>query len=211
MCRLLLVRSERPFDISKHLIPFSKISENSKEYQGHGWGCAYLQNGEWKLYKNIQPVWKDDLTRFGETPLLLAHARSAFRNQNIQIENNMPFCDGRFTFIFNGELHGVRIKETGRTGAAKIFNYFRRFDRADPQQALRKVTEILRRRTKYIRAMNMILSDREKAYLVSLFNEDSDYFTMRYKKTEDHLVICSDKYPDESGWQDINNDIITVF
>ncbi|MCG8607921.1 class II glutamine amidotransferase, partial [bacterium] len=138
MCRLLLVRSQKPFSIREHLIQFSKISENSKEYQGHGWGCAYLHNQEWKLYKNIRPVWEDDLNGFGKTSLLLAHARSAFKNQQIAIENNMPFFNDRFMFIFNGELHGVRIKETGRTGAEKIFNYFRRFDTGDPLQALRR-------------------------------------------------------------------------
>ena len=52
MCRLLLVKSEKNFEISHHLKNLAEISKNSKEYQGHGWGCAYLQNNNWEFYKN---------------------------------------------------------------------------------------------------------------------------------------------------------------
>ena len=38
--RLLTVRAKRPFAIASHLEKFARIAKNSKEYQGHGWGCA---------------------------------------------------------------------------------------------------------------------------------------------------------------------------
>jgi len=123
MCRLLVVRSERPFAISPHLEKFSHISKHSKEYQGHGWGCAYKDSrGEWALYRNICPIWEDNVSAFPVTTLLVAHARSAFEDRDIRVENNMPFFDGRYVYIFNGELRGVRIREQGRIGAEKIFN-----------------------------------------------------------------------------------------
>ena len=90
MCRLLLIQSSEPFIIKPHLEKFAALSKNSKEYQGHGWGCAYLNEGEWTYYKNLQPVWEDDPDQFGSTSLFLAHARSAFRDEGIEIENNMP-------------------------------------------------------------------------------------------------------------------------
>jgi glutamine amidotransferase len=49
---------------------FADIARNSKEYQGHGWGCAYQDDGPdgtWKIYKNISPIWEDDLEQFGRT------------------------------------------------------------------------------------------------------------------------------------------------
>ena len=87
MCRLLTVRSQTPFAIGPHLEKFAHIVKTSREYQGHGWGCAYQDPaGLWQFYRNIKPVWEDDLSRFGETSLLVVHARSAFEDKDIVVE-----------------------------------------------------------------------------------------------------------------------------
>lgn len=211
MCRLLCVRSKNEFSISKHLEQFAHIAKHSKEYQGHGWGCAYLENDEWKIYKNIKPVWEDNIQQFGDTKFLLAHARSAFRDEGITVENNMPFTKDNIIFIFNGELHGVRIKENGRIGAEKIFNYILRFHKGELLTALKKATAIIAKRSSYIKAMNIIMADKSEIYLTSMFNEETDYFTMHYFKTNDELIICSDPYPGEIKWQKISNQTIEVY
>lgn len=205
MCRLLVVRAERDFAVKPHLEKFAHISKNSKEYQGHGWGCAYRDNqGRWKLYKNIKPIWEDDLGQFQSTTLLVAHARSAFEDKDIVVENNMPFFDGRYVYIFNGELRGVKIREQGRIGAEKIFNYIKRFDKGDPLNALEKAVGIIKKRTGYIRGMNIIMVRDEDIYVSSMFNEDEEYFTMRYREGKE-LIICSEPYPSEEGWQGMAN------
>lgn len=102
MCRLLWVRAAQPFRISDHLLHFAALSRDSSEYQGHGWGCAWLQNNQWQIYRNISPIWQEDISHFGTTTLLVAHTRSAFRDEGISVENNMPFFDGERVFIFNG-------------------------------------------------------------------------------------------------------------
>lgn len=213
MCRLLLVKSDGEFPITGFLKQFSIISKNSKEYQGHGWGLTYLENNEWKTYKNIQPVWEDNLQQFKEvkTKLLLVHARSAFKDQGIVIENNMPFIDGDKTFIFNGELQGVSIKAEGRIGAEKIFNYINRFDKGNLVEAIFKGTNIINDKTKYVKAMNFIISDKNKVYVYSKFNEYPDYFTMHKKICKDKIMICSDPFPEESGWESITNNSIGVY
>ncbi|MFC2160158.1 class II glutamine amidotransferase [Acidobacteriota bacterium] len=211
MCRLLFVNSKQNFSIHPHLEQFAQISKCSKEYQGHGWGCAYLVNNEWKIYKNINPIWEDNLDRFGETSVLLAHARSAFRNEGIKIENNMPFQKKEMIFIFNGELHGVRIKENGRIGAEKILNFIFRFNRGNLLEALRKSIDIINKKTNYIRAINIIMSDKKAVYISSIFNEDPEYFTMHFKQSDSTHVICSDPYPNEENWQKISNNSIMEF
>ena len=211
MCRLLYVRSKREFSIGEHLNALSRIAENSKEYQGHGWGCAYLHGGEWRIHKDIPPIWEDgDLERFGSTNLLIAHARSAFKNKGITIENNMPFCDGNYVFVFNGELRGVRLREKGRTGAEKIFQFIKRFATEDMEAAVKRATGIIDKRTEYVRAMNLIIADKERAYVACFFNEDPDYFTLRTKKNG-LLIVCSEPYPGESDWTDIPNRSLSVF
>ena len=211
MCRLLTIKSETPFAIAPHLKQFAEIAKNSKEFQGHGWGCAWLDaSSDWKFYRNINPVWQDDFDQFGEARLLVVHARSAFEDKDIVVENNMPFFDGRTVYIFNGELRGVKIREQGRIGAEKIFNYIRRFDRGDTRQALEKAVGIIRKRTRSIRGMNIIMVNDQGIFVSSYFTEDEDYFTMRYREGRE-LVICSAPYPAEKNWQKIANDSVRVW
>jgi glutamine amidotransferase len=208
MCRLLVVRSQVPFDPRDALTRFASVARNSREYQGHGWGCAWQEEGrDWQMYHNICPVWEDDLSQFPKTSLLIAHARSAFEDKDIFVENNMPFSDGARVFIFNGELRGVKIREEGRIGAEKIFNFIRRFDSGDTRAALEKAGAIIRNRTKFIRAMNIILVKERGIYLSTFFTGDEDYFTMRYKEGPE-LVICSEAFPSEEGWQCIANETV---
>jgi len=190
---------------------FAEIAKNSKEFQGHGWGCAWLDaSSDWKFYRNINPVWQDDFNQFGEARLLVVHARSAFEDKDIVVENNMPFFDGRTVYIFNGELRGVKIREQGRIGAEKIFNYIRRFDRGDTRQALEKAVGIIRKRTRSIRGMNIIMVNDQGIFVSSYFTEDEDYFTMCYREGRE-LVICSAPYPAEKNWQKIANDSVRVW
>jgi glutamine amidotransferase len=211
MCRLLLVKSETEFSIPEELKRLAAIAERSKEYQGHGWGCAYRDKGAWRHYKNIQPIWKDDFAAFGKTRLLLAHARSAFKDEGIAVENNMPFYDERRVFIFNGELRGVRITEQGRIGAEKIFNFIKRFDHGDLLEALKRGAEVIEKRTKYIRAMNIILADHGRAGVASLFNEDPDYFTMHWTKDQGKLIVASEPLPGIEHWEKIPSGTVREF
>jgi glutamine amidotransferase len=211
MCRLLAVRSQEAFSPAPYLAKFAFIAKNSKEFQGHGWGCAWLdQAGQWQIYRNIRPVWEDDFSPFPATTLLVAHARSAFEDKDIVVENNMPFSDGKAVFIFNGELRGVKIKEEGRIGAEKIFNFIRRFDSGDPLAALKKATGIIRTRTRQIRGMNIIMVKDRKIYLSTYFQGDPDYFTM-HSKENGQLILCSDPFPSEQGWAPIANDSVKAW
>jgi len=210
MCRLLLVKSETPFETGAYLKKFAEVARNSREFQGHGWGCAFLQNSAWKIYRNVNPIWTDRFDGFPPTSFLLAHARSAFRDEGIVVENNMPFFDGKNVFIFNGELQGVKIKESGRIGAEKIFNYIKRFHQGDLRQALEKSVPIIEKRTTFIRALNLIIADRDHAYLNSLFNTDFEYFTLHRKTTGSETMICSEPFPGETGWEKIANHTIEV-
>lgn len=117
----------------------------------------------------------------------------------------MPFFDGRYGFIFNGELRGVKISEKGRIGAEKVFNYIKRFDKGDMSIALRRAMDIIAKRTRYVRAMNVVIADEERIYLGSMFNEDPEYFTLRYKRTPEAFVLSSEPFPYESGWEAIPN------
>ena len=205
MCRLLWVRAEHPFQMTTHLDRFAVLSRDSVEYQGHGWGCAWREGSRWQVYRNIRPIWEDDLSTFGSTTLLLAHARSAFRDKGIRVENNMPFFDGEQVFIFNGELQGVRIRESGRIGAEKIFNYIKRFDQGVRLPAMEKCIAVIEKRTRYVRVMNMIIASHESSELATLYNENPAYFQMHRSRQAGVDIVCSEPYPSETNWYPINN------
>ncbi len=205
MCRILYARSDSDFEIGELLEPFAELSRDSREYQGHGWGCAWREDDAWRQYHDIRPIWEDDSRPTGRSSLLLAHARSAFRDEGILVENNMPFSDGDSVFIFNGELRGVRIQSDGRIGAEKIYNYIRRFDRGDKLAATAKAVEIIHKRSAFVRAMNLVLSDGEQSVLSTSYGEDPDYFQLWQKHGDGLRLVCSQPFPGSSGWQPIEN------
>ena len=208
MCRLLCVRSNEGFEIGEHLAALARISRDSREYQGHGWGCAWIAEGQsaWRFHHDIAPIWEDGSRPAGRATLLLAHARSAFRDEGIRVENNMPFFDGRRVFAFNGELRGVRIRERGRIGAEKVFNFVKRFDRGDFAEALRRGLDAIERRTRHMRAMNVVVADAAfRVHFASRFREDPDYFQMRTATVGGARVLCSEPYPEAVDWTPVEN------
>lgn len=198
--------------MDEHLDALTRISRESREYQGHGWGCAWIEERgqhEWRFHYDILPIWSDRSRPAGRAVLLLAHARSAFRDEGIRIENNMPFSDGQRAFAFNGELRGVRIRERGRIGAEKVFNFVKRFDRGDFAAALQRGLDAIERRTRYMRAMNVIVADTaHRVYFASRFREDPDYFQMHTAEVDGTQIVCSEPYPGTAGridWTPIEN------
>ena len=190
MCRLLAVRSGDPMDTADVLRPFAAMARASREFQGDGWGCAWWTGESWHRYRTVLPIWEDDLTRFGAHRLFVAHARSAFRNEGIEEANNMPFVAGDAAFVFNGELRGVRIAEQGRIGAEKLFNFI---ERAHPAGSgtWRRTIEIVQARTRYVRAMNFVHARPAAFAVVSVFNEDAEYFTMSARRDARSVIVCS--------------------
>ena len=210
MCRLLAVHDIRPFDICGHLRQLAVVARNSREFQGDGWGCCWLEAGQWRVYRNLRPVWEDELDQFGRTTLLLAHARSAFRNEGLDVANNMPFLSGDEAFIFNGEMRGVRIRAEGGIGAEKLFRFLGRFPGDHPDNGLAKAIGIAKRQSRYIRAMNFILARRGSLHVHAFSSEDQDYFTLHKKQSGSRYVICSEPYPGESEWTPLPNDYLEV-
>lgn len=205
MCRLLLVRSIKPVSMQAHLEEFARIAKESPEDQSHGWGCTWLEEGSWQYYHNIKPIWEDSFKRFQPSSYFLAHARSAYRNEGIEVSNNMPFGDDERAFIFNGELQGVRVREEGRIGAEKVFNFIKRFDQGELGSAIRQGVHHLVRKTRYTRAMNFIIATPEEAWLSTLFNDSPDYFQMYERDTGNSRIFSSAPYADGADWQPINN------
>ena len=211
MCRLLIVQDSTPFEISSLLPPFSSIARNSTEFQGDGWGCCWLESGSWRRYRNARPIWEDDLGAFGKTNLLIVHARSAFRNEDLGVENNMPFLDGETAFAFNGELRGVRLQVEGGIGAEKLFRFLQRYSAPKLTcEGLGRAVGVVKRRTRYIRAMNFVFAFPNAFAIHSFFSEAPEYFTLHKKIAGTRIQFCSEPIPGETGWTPLANQFLEV-
>ncbi len=208
MCRLLYVRSDDPVNTMSYLTEFAATAKNSPEYQGHGWGCAWIESGRWRTYHNVDPIWTDECAVIPDSNHFVAHARSAYRNEGIGARNNMPFRQDDQIFIFNGELHGVRLYIEGRIGAEKVFNFVRRYDDGDTLGAIETAVGNLRKKSRYIRAMNFIVADLQSAWLSSEFNEDPEYFQMHERLDGGVHIISSSPFPGQSDWLPIANNTV---
>ncbi len=120
----------------------------------------------------------------------------------------MPFYDERYVFIFNGELRGVRISEEGRIGAEKIFNFIKRFNHGNMLEALARGSEIIRKRSRYVRAMNIIIAEAGRAYVGSFYNEEPEYFTLRISRGPGKIVLASEPLAGDERWSGIANNTV---
>jgi glutamine amidotransferase len=211
MCRLLAVRDRHPLNIGDCLKQLAIIARNSCEYQGDGWGCAWDTPEGWHVYRSVRPIWEDNLEQFSSTQLLLAHARSAFRDEPPDVNHNMPFLDGGEVFIFNGELRGVSLQAEGRIGAEKLFHFLRRFEGGDRRTGLARALAVVKKRSRYIRAMNFVMAVPSALVVHAQFGEQPEYFTLHKKQAGSRHSICSEPFPGESGWESLPNNILEVY
>lgn len=191
MCRFLMMRGEQPFESKAVLDSFRERCRDSQEYQGHGWGAAWRSAGAWARYKSLTPIWDDAPELPAEVDFLVVHARSAFRDEGIAIENNMPFYRRERVFVFNGELQGVRLRVPGRIGAEKIFNLIEQQDEGDLDEAVAAADDLLVSKSARVRAMNVALTDGDRIYASCRFTEMPDYFTLHYREGN-VATVCSE-------------------
>lgn len=194
-----MMRGEQPFAAGPVLESFRQRCRDSREYQGHGWGATWRSSGTWSRYRSLTPIWDDDPELPSDVDFLVVHARSAFRDEGIEIENNMPFYRGERAFVFNGELRGVRLRIPGRIGAEKIFHLINERDERDTgdlDAAVAAADSLLVSKSEHVRAMNLALTDGDRIYASCRFTESPDYFTLHYREGR-LAAVCSERL-DES-------------
>ncbi|MFQ5538433.1 MAG: class II glutamine amidotransferase [Gemmatimonadota bacterium] len=196
---------------------FAVMCRDSREYQGHGWGAAWIDaDGSWATHHSLKPIWEDRLPHLPPTRLFLAHARSAFRNEGIMLSNAMPFVGGTLAFAFNGEIRGVRLRVPGATGAWRLFNLLgsllmREAGDGRLGASLERLNSIVRTRSTHVRGMNFVVSDSKRVWASSHPAEEGEYFTLRRLRIRDRLgsgvVVASEILPlqavAEDSWESL--------
>jgi len=211
MCRLLLVNLKEREDVRQYIESFSLKCRASKEYQGDGFGIAYLdRNNKLQSIRSLKPIWdaSDIIQQIPHTTFALVHARSAFGESTIgDIDNNQPFGDENFLFAFNGNLKGVSLKAEGKIGAHKIFNLLKESGFENIKDSISRIINNAR----YVMAFNIIAIHEKEVFVHNQYSakpslanvgslhsqhsskEDTDYFNMWELKEDNRLVISSEK------------------
>lgn len=186
-----MMRGQTAFEARPVLDAFREACRDSREYQGHGWGATWRSDGTWERYRSLTPIWDDEVELPKEVDFLVVHARSAFRDEGIAIDNNMPFYRGDRVFVFNGELQGVRLRVPGRIGAEKVFHLIQDRDEGDLSAAVAAADSLLVSKSARVRALNVAVTDGERIYASCRYTESPEYFTLHFREGE-IAAVCSE-------------------
>lgn len=99
----LIVQSYQPREMTSGVV-------NADGF-GIGWYHPTAETDPF-TYKNILPIWSDinlpELSRYVESPCILANIRSATAGQPVDLSNCQPFKYGRLLFTHNGFIENFR-------------------------------------------------------------------------------------------------------
>ena len=201
MCRFLLVRSKKKIKPLELLNQFAQMCEKSRapdgDWQGDGWGIA-SKGQSWEVYKTLKPIWKDrdKFQEFGETDIFAVHARSAgFPDQKGIIEYNQPYINDLLCYVFNGMIRGVNLSMPleGKIGAQKIFSLLKQqMQEKSTKEALRQVDKLIVNNSKIVEGMNIGVAHDDKFYMLCEYENNEDYFGIRYYQDDKITLVCSE-------------------
>ena len=188
---------------------------------GDGWGIAYLENGELKIFRSTEAVYEDDqINQFKnlQSNMVILHARKASKG-SVNIKNVHPFeckLNGHhYLFFHNGtirdEIHfDPQFHPVGKTDSERLFYFL--LTNTNGELAEDGLTVKLNS-IKNFTAANFILTDGEFSYFTNWYAENPNYYTLKLLQKSDCVIIASEILPHYKtvDWRKLDNhDIISV-
>lgn len=198
MCRLLAMTSNMETELK---FSFEKLCEVAKKNSHeHGWGIAWLENGELRLEKDKEPIWESErassLIRDIRSKLIVVHARKNSSQKPLKVRSH-PFLHEalgeQWIFAHNGTIkcpEPINHTPESDVDSEIFFCYFLdvleqvsdqyRFETEEELvlEALRKSME----KTKIVKALNFILASKHNLYVARLYETNPHYYTLKYLK-----------------------------
>jgi predicted glutamine amidotransferase len=212
------------FPISKLLNAFKLVAMNRNEKEKHelnkgnrnfihgdGWGIVIGKSGKIEeFYKKDIACWKDP--KFLEyynanTDFVILHARRASPGSPINCSYTHPFEKEGWYFCHNGTITDTLAK-----------------DKRDSEHFFTLLLSNLRKRGNVINgikdsvnhikeytALNFILANNNKAYILVKYQQYPNYYTMKYLRSENFVIASSEILPNFDGeWVNIENNYIVM-
>lgn len=188
-----------------------EININQPELRhGDGWGIVYSKNNKLEWYKKPIPCWQDPKyqTFYNiNIDFLILHARKASQNSLISYKFTHPFERDGWFFCHNGTIQDFISQkqsdsETFFLLLLQKIKYGKNVETAI-QDSLNSI--------KFYTAVNFILANKEKVYILNKFADDrfKAYYTMKYLQNEKHVIIASERLRKIGRkWKEVGNDAL---
>jgi predicted glutamine amidotransferase len=219
MCRFLIVSSEKEIDPQPFAEGFADVCQKSiapnGDKQEDGWGVSWIENHKWKTIHSLSPIWEDRdiFLHIARTTKLVIHARSAtFPKEKGILSYNQPYAIGKYCFVFNGALFGVRLGKpvSGEIGSQKIWSLLQdELASYSLPDSINRVKDFLEKNSKEIIALNMGIVTKESVSVLCKYSKETEYYTLHYHKS-DFQIICSEKLPEFSFTPMKNDEVFSI-
>ncbi len=229
MCRMLIALGNFNIEALIHDFILMAADQNERHENnidgpykhGDGWGTAYLENGQLKIFRSTQPVYEDDrINQFknSKSNLVILHARKASKGR-VDIRNVHPFeCQlhgHRYLFFHNGTIHDPLPFDSdftpkSDTDSERLFYYLLSgsHGQLSSDHLKAKLTQL-----KNYTAANFILTDGETNFAGNWYSENPNYYTMKLLRKPELVIVASEVLPHyrAENWIKLENrDVVLI-
>jgi len=196
MCRLFGLYANRPVDVlfSFYMAPEESFADLSR-WNPHGWGIAWLDGGQWRIYKEAGPLYKSNEARslirnYVHGRIIVSHVRLATAGEPRR-ENAHPWLYRGWVFAHNGSMTRRAILKLlrdeyrdleGETDSEVFFHLIIQEvrDLGDPVEGIKRAIEKIIESGIQFTSLNFIASDGAKLYALRYANTRLSYYTLYY-------------------------------
>jgi len=222
-CRMLVCAGKLPMPQILDDFKLMALNKNEKHeinreepdlVHGDGWGIVIGRFGKLEFYKKVVPCWDDP--KYGEyyemnVDFLILHARKATLDMPVNYGFTHPFEKGGWVFCHNGTIYDL-TEQRDRSDSERFFEIILDSMKDETETGVVLAIEIALTRVKRYSAINFVLANKDKAYVLNKFqNEYPRYYTMKYLVTEDCVMVSSERlrhFYDE--WKELGNNNLAI-
>ncbi len=189
MCRMIgfsFTEDDEVSSLFELLKKFAKSGLHSPHTDG--WGC-YLKNSDNNIfcYKNINPVYEDKIDNFNSY-LGIFHARKASPGLPHGMLQLHPFLADNSVFAHNGTIKDANLDNPFSSDSFDLFNNLRDF--ADFEDLGKRIISF---KNKHLfTSINFLMIKDDSFYVLNLYNEEEDYYTLWLKEDQKGIVVSSE-------------------
>jgi len=219
VCRMLVATGQLP--VAQLLDDFKLMALNKNEehelnrknpnfIHGDGWGIVIGKSGKLECYKKEVACWKDPkfLDYYSaNVDFVILHARRASLGTPVSYNFTHPFEKEGWYFCHNGTIYNFKSKE--RSDSEQFFTLL-----LDNIKGYSDVKDTIRNTVNQMKeysALNFILANGNKVYILVRHQKYPDYYTMKYLVEENYIIVSSERLPSFDGkWKKVDNNTILV-
>jgi predicted glutamine amidotransferase len=214
-CRMLIAVGQ--FPVRQLLDDFKLMALNRNEahernrnnpnyLHDNGWGIVLGKSGNLKeLYKKDIPCWKDPrfLKYYDAKPdFVMVHARRASDKNLVNLSFTHPFERDGWYFCHNGTVTDLKSKEKNDSEQffALLLSSIKKHSIVG--EAVKNTVDKIKEYT----ALNCILANKAFVYILVKYQENPEYYTMKYLENKNYIIVSSEVLPNFNGeWKKLSN------